>query len=269
MSPLGFSWGAKKRRTPGRKPRTYVPRKPRTTTVRKLARDVSKLKAVAMNRISYQGTDSFEGASAAGLFDYRSTPLFKFNNWTRIFGTDADDESNKQCLIRKCAGQWSVDTTEPDARSYSIFIVSLKDEASELLNTDGTLAPLTVGTHYSAPFGGRGCNVLLNLKTFNIHYHKVFSMGTTPMVKPATGGAGAVQNISNDNRSTFRYGKFNLKLGRGLMVKNPTQDWKAGVHPKDPSKNYYILTFWSGDSNLDLEVPNFRYSWITGVDVSA
>lgn len=247
--------------------KAVVKRKPQTT-VKKLARDVSKLKAVAMNRINYFGGQQFECSTVAGTASYNATPLMKFNNWTRIFGTDADDESNKQCLIRKLAGQWTITTNEPDNRSYSMFVVSLKDEASELLNADGTLAALTAGTHYSLGFG-QGSNCLLNLKLFNIHYHKRFMLGVVPQVKSAVAPAGAVQNIGTSTSSTQRFGKFNLRLGRGLFIKNPVQDWKAGVHPKDPSKNYYVLTFWSGDSNVDLEVPTMSVHWVAGVDVSA
>lgn len=275
MSPLGFSWATKGRRST-RKPRTYGPKsswgakKPRSVVkkVAALSRQVSKLNSVAMNRLMYSAQTSFNCATALGLPSYNATPLLKFDNWTRVFGTDADDETQKKALLRKINLNWQILTNEPDARYYSMFVVSLKDEASPLLNTDGTLATLTQGTHYSDP-GGQGSGTLLNLKFFNIHYHRRFHLGVVPQVKAAVAPAGAVQNIGMTNKDSTRIGKVNLTLGKnGMRIINPSGDWKAGVYPKDPSKNYYFLTFWSGDSTADLEVPTVYYQWLTSVDAS-
>lgn len=239
--------------------------------IARLKRQVSKLTAVALNKINYSGTDSFQASTTLGTASYNATPLTRFSAWTRIFGTDADDETQKKAVIRRLSGRWSVFTSEPDARQYSMFVVSLKDEASDLLNSDGTLAALAQGTHYSDP-NGLGAGTLLNLKFFNVHYHKTFQLGVYGQSKPATGApnsAGAIQNIGMTSKDSQRLGKFNLRLGqRGIRVQNPNGDWKAGVFPKDPSKNYYVLTFWSGDSNVDLEVPLFYINWVAGVEAS-
>lgn len=216
----------------------------------------------------YSGSVSFACSTALGLASYNATPLLKFDQWTRTFGTDADDEVQKKALIRKCNVNWQIATNEPDARWYSVFLVSLKDEASALLKTDGTLDTLTAGTHYSDP-GSQGSGTLLNLKFFNVHYHKRFHLGVVPENKAAVGTAPAVQNIPMTGRDTTRIGKVNLPLGKyGLRVQNPAGDWKAGVYPKDPSKNYFFLTFWSGDSIADGEYPNMYLQWLTSVDAS-
>lgn len=206
--------------------------------------------------------------SALGTASYQATPLFKFNNWSRVFGTDADDETQKKAVIRTLAARWQAVTTEPDNRQYAMFVVSLKDEASDLLSTSGTLNTLTQGTHYSDP-AGSGSGTLLNLKLFNIHYHKTFKFGVYPQVKAAVAPAGAVQNIGMTSNDSTRFGKFNLRLGaNGIRILNPTGDWKAGVYPKDPSKNYFVLTFWQGDSTLDAEAGSMAINWIAGVDAS-
>ncbi len=115
----------------------------------KLKRQVSRLTRVAINKIQYQYDFSQIMSTGAGLPGYLATPLFKFNSWTRIFGTDADDEANKQALIRSVTGRWQLATNEPDNRTYSLWIVSLKDNASDLLEVGtGNLLPLTAGTHY-------------------------------------------------------------------------------------------------------------------------
>ena len=251
----------------------YVKKAPKKGTglsgeLARLKRQVSALTAVAVNRIMYSGTDNYQTATVAGTASYAATPLTRFSAWTRVFGTDADDETQKKCVIRKLSGRWTFASNEPDNRQFSMFVVSLKDEASGLLNSDGTLAALAQGTHYSDPLG-TGAGALLNLKLFNVHYHKSWTAGVTPEVKAAVNPAGAVQNIGMTPGATHRFGKFNIRLPRGgIRVLNPTGDWKAGLFPKDPSKNYYVLTFWSGDSSVDLETGNMLINWLAGVDAS-
>jgi len=236
----------------------------------KLKRQVSRLTKVAINRIQYTQNQQTDMYTALGTDSYSALPLLKFDAWSRVFGTDADDEVNKQCMIKSQKCTWRFTTNEPDARRYSIFVVSLKDQGSELLNdtasgSPGTLQPLVSGTHFMASAD----LTLLNLNYFNIHYHKRFTAGVYPEVKTATGTAGAVQNIPNSGIDTQRIGSWNLKFGlRGMQVKNPSGDWRAGVYPKDPSKNYFILTFWTGDSIADGEYGAIQYQTLTQVDVS-
>lgn len=271
---IGVSWGAKGRRTGGRKSRfprttrTWGAKKSRTivSKVKTLSRAISKLNKVALNRINYQQNGSFSMSNATGLADYASVPLLKFSTWSRIFGTDADDESNKQALVRSTKANWQMWTSEPDGRSYSFFVVSLKDQANELLNTDGTLGTLTSGTHYA----GTGGQVLLNLKFFNLHYYRRRIAGVNPQEKSAGTAAPAVQNIGATTNDSIQQGTFLVKYGKnGMKVLNPSGDWKAGVYPKDPSKNYYIIVFWDGDSTADLQVPTMYYNMVHSVDVTA
>lgn len=240
--------------------------------VAKLQRQVSSLNKVAINRVQYACDTSVNCYNATGTNDYQAVPMLKFNNWSRIFGTDADDETNKQAVIRSMKVNWHFTTNEPDNRDFSVFLVSLKDQASELLQDSttadpGGLAPLVAGTHYHSSRS----QTLLNLNFFNIHYHKRFTAGVYPMSKAAgPNSSGAVQNIPNTGIDTQRLGSMFLKCGaRGIQVKNPAGDWKAGVYPKDPSKNYYMLFFWSGDSIVDLEYGGFNVRQLTQVDVSA
>lgn len=232
----------------------------------KLKRQVAKLTKVAIQRIQYACDTTINCYNASGLNDYNATPMMKFNNWSRIFGTDADDESAKQVLLRSMKIQWHFTTNEPDNRDFSIFLVSLKDNASELLLNDGTLDTLVSGTH----FHSARSLTLLNLNFFNIHYHRRFTAGVYPMVKSATliGSAPGVQNIPNVGIDTQRLGSTALNFGKGIVVKNPAGDWKAGVYPKDPSKNYYFLTFWSGDSAVDAEFGQIILRQLTQVDSS-
>lgn len=212
-------------------------------------------------------------ANAAGSASYDVIPLTKFNLWTRIFGTDSDDEVNKQALVKSITGRWTNLTNEPDDRRYSIWVVSLKDQASELLQaptatpgSGGELGPLIQNTHYI----GDADRVLLNLKYFNVHYHKVRHSGIYPESKAAgPSGAGAVQNIPMVGSDTIQMGKFSIKCGKsGMKVLNPKGDWKAGIYPKDPSQNYYFLAFYSADSTLDLEYGQIQLNTLVQVEVS-
>jgi hypothetical protein len=250
--------------------KTYVKKSPTkgpamSMQVAKLQRQVNRLTAVAINKIQYQSAFSQNMTNVAGTSAYLAYPLTQFSSWTRIFGTDADDEVNKQALIKSITGRWQMATNEPDNRTYSIWVVSLKDNASELLNNDGTLAALTSGTHYI----GDSDRVLLNLKFFNVHYHRARHAGVLPQNKAAVGTAGAIQNISTVGEDSVQLGRFSIKCGKnGMKVLNPSGDWKAGGYPKDPSKNYYFLNFWSGDSSVDLEYPGMYVNTLAQVEVS-
>jgi hypothetical protein len=232
----------------------------------KLKRQVSRLTKVAINKIQYQYAFDYLMSNAPGTDSYAANALLKFSNWTRIFGTDTDDEVNKQCLVKSISARWQMFSNEPDARTYSVWVVSLKDQASELLTSGtGELGSLIQGTHYI----GVGSEVLLNLKYFNVHYHRARHSGIYPALKSATGTAGAVQNISTVGEDQMQLGRFSIRCGKyGLKVLNPKGDWRAGIYPKDPSQNYYFINFWSGDSTLDVEVPNMKVNSLIQVEVS-
>jgi len=236
----------------------------------KLKRQVARLTKVAINKIQYTRNFNFDLTNVAGTPSYASYNLMQFSNWTRVFGTDADDEVNKNCLIRSCVARTWLATNEPDARQYSTWVVQLKDNGSELLinnatvGTPGNLGPLVSGTHYV----NTGSEVLLNLKYFKVLYHRARHTGIFPSDKAAVGTAGAVQNISTVGEDMNQLGRFKINLGRGIRVSNPSGDWKAGLYPKDPSQNYFYLCFWSGDSSLDGQSAAMYVDTLLGVEVS-
>lgn len=250
-------------------------RTPVTNNMSKIAsltRKVNQIVKTSVQRINYTQTITQTFTTVGGTPSYAAIPLTKFSNWTRIFGTDADDETGKTAVLKGITGRWQTASNEPDNRTYSIWVVSLKEEASSLLNADGTLASLVSGNHYVSDSD----RTLLNLKFFNVHYHKAQGLGVVPMQKAAYGtGSGSVlnspsvQNIPATTGSTMRFGKFSIKpnSGKGIVLKNPVQDWKVAGNPKDVAKNYFILTFWSGDSSADLEYPGFYCDTVISMDV--
>jgi hypothetical protein len=193
-------------------------------------------------------------------------PLTQFTAWSRIFGTDADDEQAKKASIRNVNMQYSISTTEADPVGISMFVVSLKSVASDLLVAGGSLGTLTNGTHYY----GNGNKVLLNMNFFNIHHVKRIIMGSQSIARPASGANPALQNIPSETGSLFKKGRFSIlyNKGRGLNVSNPAGDWKAGSYPKSDTQNYFWLIF-TDDSTADAASPTLSYNAVNTVEVVA
>jgi len=192
-------------------------------------------------------------------------PLDKFTAWTRIFGTDADDEQGKRCVVKSTNVQWNIVAPEPDSVGYSMFCVNLKKNASDLIDTAGDLTGLLSGTHYV----GSGSKVLLNMNFFNIHYVKRFVSGAPRTERSLSGQYPAVQSIASETASLQRTGKFTVPYGKyGMAVQNPAGDWKAGGRPKADTQNYFFLTF-SDNSTVDFENPQLNATILHNVLVSA
>jgi hypothetical protein len=192
-------------------------------------------------------------------------PMNKFSNWSRIFGTDADDEQGKRCIVKSSNMQWNISTQEPDNVGFSMFAVSLKKTASDVLTSAGDLSGLTAGTHYV----GNGSKVLLNMNYFNVHYVKRFVMGASGVGRLAVGTAPAIQSIPAEAMSLQKTGKINIPYGKmGMSIVNPSGDWKAGGHPKADTQNHFVLLF-SDNSTVDSENPFLSYNIVHSVLVSA
>jgi hypothetical protein len=194
-------------------------------------------------------------------------PMNKFTSWSRIFGTDADDEQGKRCVVKSSSMNWNINTAEPDPIGFSVFAVSLKKSASDIINVAGDLSGLTAGTHYV----GNGSKVLLNMNYFNVHYVKRFQMGSEQVFRTAVvlPGAPAVQAIPAETASLQKIGKINIPYGKmGMAIVNPAGDWKAGGHPKADTQNHFVL-FFSDNSTVDGQNPFLSYNIVHSVLVSA
>jgi len=192
-------------------------------------------------------------------------PILKFTNWARIFGTDADDEQGKRCVIKSSNMQWNVTSDDPDPVGFSMFAVSLKKTASDILTTAGDLTGLTAGVHYV----GNGSKVLLNMNFFNVHYVKRWnSGGSLPGVTRTTAGVSQT-SIANEGMSYQKTGKISIPYGKyGMSIQNPAGDWKAGGHPKADTQNYFVLCF-TDNSTVDLQNPLLSWNIVHAALVSA
>lgn len=249
-------------------PKRRAPMRRYTPSVAALAKKVAALSTKQrrlVSKVMYtQGIGPTVLGNVAGD-GYRVDTLTNFGSWTRIFGTDADDEQGKRALIKSSNVQWTINSNEPDPIGLSMFVVSLKSIASELLS-GGNLATLTNGTHYT----GNGSRVLLNMNFFNIHYVKRWQQGAYASSRPALATAPAVQVLATETASLCKSGKVSLKYnsGKGLAVQNPSGDWKSGGYPKSDTQNYFMITF-TDNSTLDTESPILAYTMIHSVEVSA
>lgn len=256
----------KKKATPVR--RRVAPAR-RTTSVAALAKKVAALSTKQRRLVSKVMYTRGLGITALGNVagdGYRADTITRFADWSRIFGTDADDEQGKRCLIKNSNIQWTINTSEQEPIGISMFVVSLKNVGSELLDASGNLATLVNGTHYV----GNGSKVLLNMNYFNIHYVKRWQQGAYRTLRPVAGSAPAVQSIAGETASLCKSGKVSLKYngGKGLAVQNPSGDWKAGIFPKSDTQNYFMLTY-TDNSVSDVASPFLSYTMVHTVEVSA
>lgn len=240
-----------------------VTKKVAPLTIKALAKKVSTLARVQKNIISpvmyAQAATSVLLGNTTGAA-ITSVNLTSFVNWTRTFGTDADDEQAKKATIKRTVLQYTINTNEPDPIGYSVFVVSIKRCADDLFNAG--IASMVAGTHYY----GQHCNVLLNMKYFNIHYVKRFQQGSYATYRAATGAAPAT--IGGDQGGLSFRGSINLNYnnGKGLLINNPSGDWKASNTPKNAQQNYFLLVFCN-DSTVDVESPYMAYNAIHTVHV--
>lgn len=268
---MAYSRPTYRRRAPARKYQTkprsvykkYV-KAPRAaiatldTKVRKLVRTMAGLKST----IQYSDGTAPDVIGNAGGNNVYIKPLSVYSSWTRIFGADADDESNHSAIWRKSNLDMEIDAgTERNAIDYSVYIVSLtKLGASELFTpaSGGLAGPLgitslTNGTHFVQ--GSNRGMTLLNKKYFNILACK----------RLMTGSGGSVAYETSSLRKRM-YIKLAHNGGKGHTLKNPKGDWKNQVSPLVPSQNMYILIF-NNDSTVDDSV-KFKLLAVHTVDIA-
>jgi hypothetical protein len=251
-----------KRRAPARKYQTKSTYKKRATVssldakVRKVVRSMAGLKSTVQYGLGVNN----EAIGNAGGSNIYIKPLSQYSGWTRIFGADADDESNHSAIWKKSNLDLEIDADlERNSIDYSFYIVSLtKLGFSELFtpSSGGLAGPLgitslTPNRHFSQ---GSAAMTLLNRKYFNILSAKRLITGT--------GGSVAYETASLRKRW---YVKMAHNKGTGHRLQNPNGDWKASVSPLVPNQNMYILIF-NNDSTVDASV-KFRMTCIHTVDI--
>lgn len=188
--------------------------------------------------------------------DYTVFYLSKISSWNPTFGTSSDD-GTANSMIHKSMGidmylSLENTTNEPDTTGFTMFLVSLKDDAQAgcFDPASGNLAMLP-GQHYVTING----LTLLNKKVFNIHAirRKVLTNHGT-----ALSGPSAQTQSGTDYRHYFK-----LRVNKKIV--SPIGNWSALSCPADPSKNYFLIVF-NDNSTLDLQNPKVTMNIVHSVE---
>lgn len=216
-----------------------------TLAVRKLASDVRKIKRdqrIEKSKLFYRNS-AFATIGNAAADSVYVFPFFTYSSWTRVFGTDADDETGKNALIKKTNLDLMINTDgERAAIDYTMFVVQLTKFGHEELydRVTGGLGALANNVHFSRA----GTNGMAFLSQ---RYFKILAVK-----RVATGTAGSLPTETISLRKRM-YMKFNYNKGNGIFVTNPVGDWRNGISPLAPNTNTYLLCF-NNDSTVDSSV---------------
>lgn len=224
--------------------------------VRKVVRSMAGLKST----VQYQATASNPIGNVGGTNVY-ILPISQYSTWNRIFGTDADDESNHSAVWKKFNFDFQINSYDRSDLDYTFYLVSLtKIGQSELFtpSTGGLAGPLgitTLGTNHVVKGGTTGM-AFLNKKYFNIHQCKRIITGSV-------GGSLATETVSLRKRW---YLKMAHNKGAGHRLQNPKGDWKALPSPQAANQNMYVLIA-NNDSTVD-QSAYFQMNAIHTVDIA-
>lgn len=180
--------------------------------------------------------------------------LSKFSTDQPIFGTDPNDLEGSKILLKSMTLKIDVrlenlSETEEETQNIEMFVVSLKDEANDILDETTGVITLTPDVHYYRYGAVYNMISFVNKKYFNVHHHDRFTL-TNYGSALTTSGA---QSLDGTDR------RIDFKLPINKIIDAPlsntvNQSWKTLVCPRDPSKNYFIL--WFNDNNAgDGEFP--------------
>lgn len=244
-----------------KKPYVSKTRKPRTTA------EVAKLKAAVakLNKISYDKvpmTRGFAGQTIGNLFASGAPFVYPIVNgfdggMTPIWGYDTADIINP---TKAYLNSVKVDVNirqdnEPDLTTYTVFMVSLKDQGADATTFDpatGNLPALTDGVHYSQWSAADSRQVVVSPRFFNIHHTwRTFTGGQV--------GGQTVQPAIRSKSMSFVPKQKLYQNPRGNLFQN-----LSFAFSKDPSQNYFLLVF-SNNATGDTEAPKLDvrclYNW--------
>lgn len=237
---------------------------PLSQLVSKIDKKVTKMENMATVRPArcYYGISSSQDVGSLTL-DYNYLSLTRFSDFQSIFGTDATDGQGRNATIHSFTIDNYITLQNPNTTlpgpetaptQFTYFIVSLKNEATSLLGSNGLLNTLSNNTHYYK----NGGLVMLNKRYFNIHYYKKFVLSNN-FVSLGTSSAQTQYGIDR---------RFKAKVKCNRKVTNPAGDWKAMNFSPDVRDNYFALCF-SDSSLVDGEAPKWIYNEIIAMDVTA
>lgn len=248
---MAYGRKSKYQRRYARKGRARVAKMARgkTTAIQALAKSVRTIQRKM--RSQHQYLNYFQGGNQENCNSpLKVINLCEYSAMGAIFGADGDDDNNQKIVhqsfgIDMYLSLENLINNEEDTVTFTIFLVSLKDNIGTAFNPSSGALTLTNGAHYVIQNG----LTMLNKKIFNIHKVKrrVLTNHGTALSQPS-----AQTQYGTDCR-------FYMKHSPRTTITNPVGDWKALSSALDPSKQYYLMIF-NDNSALDLESPCVSYA---------
>jgi len=225
--------------------------KGKPTAVQTLAKAVKKLQMA--DKMQHQYLQYGQAEARINIIqDYVALNLCNYAVGQPIFGADADDDNNykivHQSFKMDCYLALENTINEPDTTTFTMFLVSLKDEIGiGVFNSFTGALVLTPNLHYYNQNG----QVILNPKMFKTHkkIKKVLTNHGTTLAAPSA----QTQDGTN--------ARFMISHSPRQVITNIAGDWKALQSSVDPSKQWYFLIF-SDNSSGDLQSPGFTYNLV-------
>lgn len=236
----------------GKKPKTVKAiAKSKSTDIQVLAKAVTKLQK--QNKTECEYLDYGYSESDVPLVGpFYQVALSKPSGWSAIFGSGTNDAEANRIIHKKIAMECRVSlenltNNEENTINMTVFLVSIKDDASGVLNLSTGVLSLFDNVHYYQ----RNGLTFLNKKVFNIHKVKRFTLTNF-------GGsldiAGAQSQFGADKR-------FYWKVPVNKTIVNAQGDWRSLVQVQDVSKSYHLL-FFNDNASLDGENPTMNLTAI-------
>lgn len=215
------------------------------TEVDKKVKALTK-KVATLAKVSYDKVDTWSSYAA----NFNMTATYNAFNISRInthcapiWGYVAADlaQSNKAYLNSKDIKISVRQKNEIDLIRYSMFIVSLKDQAANTTLFDPASRQLTLvgsGQDYVTIASDQ---VMLNPESFTVHHVKRFTMG---------------HEGTSPTADTFSEKRFAFTIKpKQKLIHNPTGNMFANASfpsPVDPSQNYFVILF-NDNAGADLQ----------------
>lgn len=180
--------------------------------------------------------------------------LCRFVDHVGILGTDDEDLQDDKVLFRKISTHLNISLENVDneegTTNFSVFLVSLKDNAGSMLDTATGFLNMTADRDYYQYSGW----TFLNKDRFKIHHYKHLQL-TNYGAALTTSGA---QNQFGTNWNV----DWKTPINQVVKANSPgagatNTQWRANVYQADPSLNYYILIF-NDNSAVDSEYPSVK-----------
>jgi len=225
--------------------------KGKSSAIQTLAKEVKALKAA--NKAEHQYLQYGQSEARINIIqDYVALNLCNYAVGAPIFGADADDDNNYKIVHQNfkmdCYLALENVINEPDTTTFTMYLVSLKDEIGiNVFNSFTGALILTPNLHYYNLNG----QVLLNPKMFNIK----------KKIKKVLTNHGQALGIASAQTQDGTNCRFMVSYSPRQTITNIAGDWKALQSSVDPSKQWYFLIF-SDNVSGDLQSPGFTYSLV-------